>query len=216
MSQKTRSLRWKSLRRWWMSFFLLNGVLNIGDSIPWIDFLDLQGYIKRMKALSKKFDRFWEHVLDEHIERSKGAKDYVAKDMVDVLLQLAEDPTLEVKVERHGVKAIIQDLFGGGTDTAVVTIEWAVSELLKNPEILNKATEELDRVIGKERWVEEKDIVNLPYINAIVKETMRLHPVAPMLAPRLSLKDCNVAGYDIPKGTRILVHVWAIGRDPAL
>ena len=85
--------------------FLLGGVLNIGDSIPWLDFLDLQGYIKRMKALSKRFDRFLEHVLDEHNERRRGVEDYVAKDMVDVLLQLAEDPNLDVKLERHGVKA---------------------------------------------------------------------------------------------------------------
>lgn len=88
--------------------FLLSGVLNIGDSIPWLDFLDLQGYVKRMKALSKKLDRFLEHVLDEHNERRKGVKDYVAKDMVDVLLQLADDPNLDVKLERHGVKAFTQ------------------------------------------------------------------------------------------------------------
>ena len=88
--------------------FLLNGILNIGDFIPWIHFLDLQGYVKRMKALSKKFDRFMEHVLEEHIQRRKDVKDYVAKDMVDVLLQLAEDPNLEVKLERHGVKAFTQ------------------------------------------------------------------------------------------------------------
>lgn len=92
--------------------FLLNGVLNIGDSIPWIDFLDLQGYIKRMKSLSKKFDRFLEHVLDEHITRRKQRQmeedDYSRKDMVDVLLDLADDPNLEVKLERHGVKAFTQ------------------------------------------------------------------------------------------------------------
>lgn len=88
--------------------FLLSGVLNIGDSIPWIDFLDLQGYIKRMKALSKKFDRFLEHVLDEHIAKRKDGKDDAAKDMVDVLLDLADDPTLDVKLERHGVKAFTQ------------------------------------------------------------------------------------------------------------
>lgn len=91
--------------------FLLSGVLNIGDSIPWINFLDLQGYIKRMKALSKKLDRFLEHVLDEHLARKKEEKDhFVAKDMVDLLLQLAEDPNLEVKLERHGVKAFTQVL----------------------------------------------------------------------------------------------------------
>lgn len=88
--------------------FLLSGVLNIGDSIPWLDFLDLQGYVKRMKVLSKKFDRFLEHVLDEHIAKRKGVKDFVAKDMVDVLLQLADDPNLEVKLERSGVKAFTQ------------------------------------------------------------------------------------------------------------
>ncbi|KAK8594868.1 hypothetical protein V6N13_015781 [Hibiscus sabdariffa] len=88
--------------------FLLNGVLDICDSIPWLSFLDLQGNIKRMKALSKKFDRFLEHVLDEHNERRKGVQGYVAKDMLDVLLQLSENPNLDVKLERHGVKAFCQ------------------------------------------------------------------------------------------------------------
>ncbi|KAM7476094.1 hypothetical protein LguiB_023337 [Lonicera macranthoides] len=196
--------------------FLLNGVLNIGDSIPWVDFMDLQGYIKRMKVLSKKFDRFLEHVLDEHNDKRRSVENYVAKDMVDVLLQLADDPDLEVKLERHGVKAFTQDLLAGGTESSAVTVEWAISELLKKPEIIDKATEELDRVIGQKRWVQEEDIPNLPFIRAICKETMRLHPVAPMLVPRLAREDSKVAGYDIVKGTRVLVSVWTIGRDPAL
>lgn len=90
--------------------FLLNGVLDIGDSIPWLSFLDLQGNIKRMKALSKKFNRFLEHVLDEHEARRKGVDSYVAKDMVDVLLQLADDPNLEIKLDRNGVKGFTQVL----------------------------------------------------------------------------------------------------------
>ncbi|XP_061342927.1 trimethyltridecatetraene synthase-like [Gastrolobium bilobum] len=195
---------------------LLNGVLNIGDYIPWINFLDLQGYIKRMKAVSKKFDVFMEHVLDEHIERMKGIKDYIARDMVDVLLQLVEDPNLEVKLERHGVKALSLDLIAGGTESSAVTVKWAISELLGKPEIFLRATEELDKVIRRDRWVEEKDIVNLPYINAIAKEAMRLHPVAPMLAQRLACEDCNVDGYDIPKGTHVIVNFWTIGRDPEI
>ena len=97
-----------------------------------------------------------------------------------------------------------------------MTVEWAISELLKKPELFGKATEELDRVIGQSRWVTEKDIPDLPYIEAIVKETMRMHPVAPMLVPRCAREDCKVAGYDIQKGTRVLVNVWTIGRDPAL
>ncbi|XP_076888174.1 trimethyltridecatetraene synthase-like [Bidens hawaiensis] len=197
--------------------FLLNGVLNIGDSIPWIDFMDLQGYVKRMKVLSKKFDRFLEHVLDEHTARRTAAGEgFVAKDMVDLLLEVADDPTLDVKIERHGVKAFTQDLLAGGTESSASLVEWAISHMLKKPEIFQKATEELDRVIGKNKWVQEKDTPNLPYIKAIAIETMRLHPVAPMLAPRRAREDCKVAGYDIPEDTRLFVNVWTIGRDPKL
>lgn len=196
--------------------FLLNGVFNIGDSIPWLGFLDLQGYVKRMKVVSKKFDKFLEHVLDEHNERRKSVENYVAKDMVDLLLQLADDPNLEVKLERHGIKGFSQDLLAGGTESSAVTVEWAIAELLKKPEIFEKATEELDRVIGRNRWVQEKDMPSLPFIRAIAKETMRLHPVAPMLVPRRAREDCKVAGYDIPEGARVLVNVWTIGRDPAI
>ncbi|KAM4069662.1 hypothetical protein ACB094_12G106300 [Castanea mollissima] len=155
--------------------FLLNGVLNIGDWIPWIDFLDLQGHVKRMKALKKKLDRFHDHVFDEHKARREGEKDFVPKDMVDLLLQMADDPNLDVKLTYESVKGFTQDLIAGGTDTSATTVEWAMSELLKQPHLIKKATEELDKVIGRDRWVEEKDIPQLPYINAIMKETMRKH-----------------------------------------
>ncbi|KAM7254401.1 hypothetical protein ACFE04_003781 [Oxalis oulophora] len=196
--------------------FYLNGVLDIGDSIPWLKFLDLQGHIRRMKSVSKKFDRFLEHVLDEHNQRRLKNSDWVAKDMVDVLLELADDPSLDVKLERHGVKAFTQDLIAGGTESSAVTVEWAISELLKKPEYFTQATEELDRVIGRLRWVEESDFINLPFVNAIMKETMRLHPVAPLLVPRLAREDCKISDYDIIKDTRVLVNVWTIGRDPTI
>ncbi|KAK1302119.1 Flavonoid 3'-monooxygenase [Acorus calamus] len=194
---------------------LLNGVLNVGDYVPWIDFLDLQGYAKRMQASSKRFDGFLEHVVERHVEKMKVGLEE-GKDMVDVLLGLAEDPSLEVQLNREGIKAFILDMLAGGTETSTITVEWAISELLKKPHIFKSATEELDRVIGRDRWVEEKDMPSLPYINAIVKETMRMHPVVPMLIPRMSQHDCTVDGYDIPGGTVVLVNVWAIGRDPSL
>jgi cytochrome P450 len=95
----------------WMvdEWFVLNGVLNIGDSIPWLDWMDLQGYIKRMKKLSKTFDRFLEHVVEEHDRRRRlEGESFVANDMVDVLLEIASDPNLEVRIDRDGIKAFIQ------------------------------------------------------------------------------------------------------------
>ncbi|XP_022731091.1 flavonoid 3'-monooxygenase-like [Durio zibethinus] len=196
--------------------FLLNGVLNIGDWMPCLGFLDLQGYVKRMKALKKKLDRFHEHVFDEHKRKKKESKDFVPQDMVDLLLQLADDPDIDVKLTYDGIRGFTQDLVAGGTDTSATSVEWAISELIKQPQLIIKATEELDRVIGRERWVEEKDIPQLPYIDAIMKETMRKHPVAVMLAPHLALEDCNVAGYDIRKGTTVFINTWSMGKDPLL
>ena len=107
-----------------------------------------------------------------------------------------------------------QNLVAGGTDTSAATIEWAFQELLRSPNITEKAQQELDRAIGRERWVEEEDFSKLPYIDAIIKETFRLHPVCALLAPHYSLEDCNVAGYDIPKGTAVFVSGWSLGRNP--
>ena len=102
-------------------------------------------------------------------------------------------------------------------DTTSVTVEWAMSELLRNPDALASATEELDRVVGRERLVvTEGDIPSLPYMEAVVKETMRLHPVSPMLAPWLLREDVSVGGHDVPAGTLVFVNVWAIARDPAV
>ncbi|KAK4413418.1 Trimethyltridecatetraene synthase [Sesamum alatum] len=89
-------------------WFLLNGVFNVGDWIPWLSFLDLQGYVKRMKALYKKFDRFHNYVIDDHQTRMATDKDSGPGDVVDTLLQLAEDPNLEVKLTRDGIKGLIQ------------------------------------------------------------------------------------------------------------
>lgn len=89
-------------------WLLLNSVSNIGDWIPWLSYFDLQGYVKRMKDLNKKFDRFNEHVIDDHLARRGRDRDFVPKDMVDVLLQIAEDPNLEVEMTRDNMKGLLQ------------------------------------------------------------------------------------------------------------
>ncbi|KAH6802332.1 hypothetical protein C2S51_033778 [Perilla frutescens var. frutescens] len=106
------------------------------------------------------------------------------------------------------------DLVLGGTDTAATAVEWALHEILRHSGIIEKAKEELDRVIGRERWVEENDFPHLPYIDAVIMETFRLHPLATLLAPRCAIEDCNVAGYHVPKGALVMINAWSIGRDP--
>ncbi|CAO2193149.1 unnamed protein product [Urochloa humidicola] len=208
------------------AFAVSGAVDNVGEWIPWLACLDLQGFLRRMKRVHVLLDRFKERVLREHEEdrhrrRRTGDGEVAARDLVDVLLQLAEDgqqegSSPETRLTRDGIKAIIHDIFAGGTETAAVTMEWAMAELLRRPASMTAAVEELDRVVGRERWVAESDLPGLPYIDAVLKETMRLHPVGPLLIPHRAREDTEVAGgYDVPAGARVLVNAWAVGRDPA-
>ena len=107
-----------------------------------------------------------------------------------------------------------QEVFLAGSESTSSSIEWAMTELLLNPEAMAKAKAELTRAIGPNRKLQESDIDNLPYLNAVVKETLRLHPAIPFLVPRKATNDTEFMGYLIPKGTQVLVNAWAIGRDP--
>ncbi|XP_057793710.1 trimethyltridecatetraene synthase-like [Salvia miltiorrhiza] len=192
-------------------WFVLTGVFNIGDWIPWLGPLDLQGYVRRMKAFRKKSDSFFGYVIDDHIARRRDGSD---KDFVDALLDLAEDPNAQLHLTRDSLKSLIMNVVLGGPDTSITTVEWALHEMFRQPRIFERARAELDAVIGRDRWVEENDFTQLPYVDAIIMETFRLHPIATFLAPHYAIQDCNVAGYNISKGTSILINTWSIGRDP--
>lgn len=105
-------------------------------------------------------------------------------------------------------------MLNAGTDTSSVTVEWALSLLLNHPEVLEKARVELETQVGSDRLIDEHDISNLPYFHNIILETFRLFPAAPMLVPNEASDDCKVGGYNVPKGTVLLVNAWAIHRDP--
>lgn len=100
-----------------------------------------------------------------------------------------------------------------GNDTSVGTMEWALSLLLNNPDILRKAQTEIDSKIGFDRLIDEYDLVELPYLHCIINETLRLYPAGPFLIPHESSQECMIGGYHIPRGTMLLVNMWAIQND---
>jgi cytochrome P450 len=99
-------------------------------------------------------------------------------------------------------------------DTSTVTLEWAMAELLQHPDVMKRAQAELDNIVGRNRLVEESDLQNLPYLQAILKEIFRIHPPAPLMIPHCSTETSQVQGYNLPANTRVLVNLWAMGRDP--
>ncbi|XP_047266379.1 cytochrome P450 71A1 isoform X2 [Capsicum annuum] len=209
---------WRHARKIYLTemldeWFFFGGAINLGDWVPWLSWFDLQGYVKRMKELGKNWTEFYKYVIEDHKSKRQTKKDFIPKDMIDVLLHLADNPNLQMKLTADNLMGLMHNFITGGTDTSAATIEWGFQELLRIPNIIEKAHQELDRAIGKERWVEEKDFSQLPYIDAIIKETFRLHPLCALLPPHYSTEDCTVAGYDIPKGTAAYINAWSIGRN---
>ncbi|XP_030468658.1 cytochrome P450 71AU50-like [Syzygium oleosum] len=191
---------------------ILAATPNIGDYIPYIASLDLQGLTRRMKAVSKVFDAFFEKIIEEHLEYKK--EEGQRKDFVDVMLGFMGSNEGEYHIDRPHLKSIMLDMMAASIDTSATAIEWAMSELLRHPQVMKKLQHELKKVVGMNRIVEEPDIESLDYLDMVVKETLRLHPPVPLLLPHESIEDCTVNGFHIPRKSRVLVNVWAIGRDP--
>ncbi|KDP38425.1 hypothetical protein JCGZ_04350 [Jatropha curcas] len=174
-------------------FFRLMGVFVVSDAFPFLWWLDFQGHKRAMKKTAKDLDAVLASWLEEHRQRriSGNVKAENEQDFIDRMLSAEEKGHL-----------------------SATTLAWAISLLLNNPHALKKAQEELDFQVGTQRLVNESDIKNLAYLQAVIKETLRLYPVAPLSGPREAMEDCTIAGYHVPAGTRLILNVWKIQRDP--
>nr|CAB3500734.1 unnamed protein product [Digitaria exilis] len=188
---------------------------NISDLVPFLRPFDLQG-LRRAAAryLGEIFG-----IVDGIIERrlaentSSGSGDKKHGDFLQVLIDLMSTGD----IDRDTAKALVFELFLAGGETITVTVEWAMAELLRNPRVMAKLHAEINGALGGKGVIEEPDVARLPYLQAVVKEAMRLHAAAPLLVPHRAVEDgVEICGYAVPKGTTVFVNVWAIMRDPSL
>lgn len=114
------------------------------------------------------------------------------------------------------ITCLLQSMIVAGADASSSAVEWVLAELLRQPEHLKRAQEELDRVVGRQRQVDEADLPNLPFLGAVMKESWRMHPFSAILFPRVCAQDTQLAGYDIPANTTVLVNIHGIAHDPAV
>ncbi|CAN1166928.1 Desmethyl-deoxy-podophyllotoxin synthase [Linum perenne] len=159
----------------------------------------------RLKKLNREFDALLQTIIDDHIakrsEKKKKNNDVdEGEGFLDVLLNHTVDQDVDVPVTNNDIKAVLL------SDTFAVVIEWALSELMKNPKAMQKLQTEIRRV-------DQDDLGQLHYLKLVIKETFRLHPPGPLLAPRQAREDTMIHGYQIPEKTRIIINAWAIGRD---
>ncbi|CAL9026588.1 unnamed protein product [Prunus brigantina] len=190
-----------------------NGVANMADSFPWLRWLDPQGLKRKMKKDLGKAIQIASKFVKERME-ARGVGREKTRDFLDLLLEFEGNGIDEPdKISEHDLNIfytgkwlfssnLLDEIFMAGSETTSSTTEWAMTELLCNPETLMKAKAELTQVIGPNRKIEESDIDNLPYLQGIIKETLRLHPPVPLLLPRKAIDDTKFMGYFIPKDTQ--------------
>ncbi|CAN6550932.1 unnamed protein product [Malus baccata var. baccata] len=188
------------------------GKPNLADYFPVLKKIDPLGIRRRMSNSMRKMLDLFDRLMIQRFESRKKLDYIMTNDMLDTLINISEEKNENMDMDE--IQHLFLDLFAAGTDTTSSTLEWAMAELLRNPEKLSKAQAELKQIIGKGKPVGESDKDKLPYLQAIIKETFRLHPAVPLLLPRKADADVEICGYTVPKGAQVFVNAWAIGRDP--
>ncbi|WVZ92922.1 hypothetical protein U9M48_038952 [Paspalum notatum var. saurae] len=205
----------------------LSSGFNIPDLFPaWTAVLaKVTGMTRSLRSIHRTVDSILEEIIQERraIRAARlrsgagGAENAADENLVDVLIGLQEKGGFGFHLSDSIIKAIILDMFAGGTGTSGSAMEWAMSELMRNPSAMKKLQAQVREAFrGKPAAVTEGDLQasDLRYLKLVIKEALRLHPPAPLLVPRESIQDCELDGYMIPAKSRVLINAWAIGRDP--
>ncbi|PIA24882.1 hypothetical protein AQUCO_16000001v1 [Aquilegia coerulea] len=202
------------------SLFKILGYINafsVSDYLPWLRRFDLDGHEKILRNALENIKKYNDPVIDEriHMWRVKKEKKEV-QDILDVLILLTDDSIGSPLLTSSEIKAQILELMLAAVDNPSHATEWALAEMINEPKLLQRAVEELDEVVGKDRLVQESDLPNLNFIKACAKEAFRLHPVWEFNVPHVSTADTNIAGYFIPKGSHVIISRTGLGRNPKI
>ncbi|CDP13907.1 unnamed protein product [Coffea canephora] len=185
----------------------------VSDYLPWLRVLDIDNHEKIVKEALGVMNKYHDPIIEERITKRRiNGEKQGPQDLLDVMISL-KDATGQPLLSEEEIKAQCIELFFG-VDSPTTSLEWAVAQMINKPEIQQKAVDEIDRVVGKGRLVQESDIPQLNYVKACVKESLRLHPITPFNLPHVSMSNVVVGGYFIPKGSHILLGRRGLGRNP--
>ncbi|XP_068651502.1 cytochrome P450 78A5-like [Aristolochia californica] len=189
----------------------LIGMFNLSDHLP-LGFLDVQGLGERCRKLADKVKAVVGEIIKER-RRTHADEEPKGDDFLTALLSLPS----EEQLSHSDAIAVLWEMIFRGTDTVAIVMEWIMTRMVLHPDVQAKVQQELDSVVGNSRTVRDSDITNLPYLQAVVKEVLRLNPPGPLLSwARLAIRDVQVGKYLIPEGTTAMVNMWAITHDGSI
>ncbi|KAL0403116.1 UNVERIFIED_CONTAM: putative (S)-N-methylcoclaurine 3'-hydroxylase isozyme 2 [Sesamum radiatum] len=187
-------------------FLNLLAATNVADLFPILHGLDIQGIQKKVRKITEKMFVMWQDIVRERRDqRRKGFR--AQEDFLDSLL--------EIGLSDNHINHLLLELLLAGTDTTTLTIIWALADLIKNNNARSKLRDELTVRIG-DKTIQESEIMDLPYLQACIRESIRLHPPVPFLLPRRATQSSKVMDCIIPKGSRVIINTWAMARDPSV
>lgn len=187
--------------------------MDLADLFPSLPLVaKITGVGSKLGRCRRRIDELFAELFRKRREYRSNIRsdDNHVEDLLEVLLKIHDEGGLTIE----GVKAVVFNIFGAGSETSSTTMGWAMSELVSNPSVMAKAQQEVREAVGGDCIVTEDLVEKLSYLKLVVKETLRLHAPVPLLLPRQCRTACQVLGYDVPQGARMLVNAWAIGRDP--
>nr|DAA64960.1 TPA_inf: cytochrome P450 family 71 subfamily CR polypeptide 8 [Leavenworthia alabamica] len=189
----------KKFLDWDLKFKNLMGYLSVEDLFSGLSWIDrFTGFTTLRKSTYSELHGFMDKLINEREKES----------FVDVLIRLRDEDKVD-----YDVKAVMEGTFVAAIESVALELEWLLSELIKNPEVLKKAQEEVQRVVGTKAKISSAEIEQMHYLRCIIKESLRLHP--PGIVPRqTSSKWIKLGGYDIPPNTKVLVNLFAVQCDP--
>uniref|UniRef100_A0A0D9W2A1 Tyrosine N-monooxygenase n=1 Tax=Leersia perrieri TaxID=77586 RepID=A0A0D9W2A1_9ORYZ len=194
------------------------GAFAVSDYFPALVGFDLDGHEDIVNGLMKTFARLHDPIIMERMEewraiRRSGDQKREVADFLDVLVSL-EDAHGKPVLSTDEVKAETLEIILATVDNPSNAVEWALAEMVNNPEVMKKAVDELDVVVGKEKLVKESDIQKLTYLKACIREAFRIHPYHPLNPPHVATADTTIAGYLIPKNSHVMLSRVGLGRNP--
>ncbi|XP_027073992.1 isoleucine N-monooxygenase 1-like [Coffea arabica] len=186
---------------------------SLSDYMPWMKIFDFDGHRKVLTMAIACVRRHHDPEIEKRIKTWESGLKNEEEDLLDVLIRLKDNKGRPLLTTEE-IRAQITELMFATVDNPSNAVEWALAEMLNQPEMLQKATEEIDAVVGKDRLVQESDLARLKYVKACAKEALRLHPYAPFNVPHVSTQDTVVGGYFIPKGSHVILCRPGLGRNP--